>query len=165
MLTYEPLITLVFRWLDLIIIGLGVYYGAQRLLIPFLKEEKQREQEQRQDLEKKVVENKQETERLNQQIQQDTAYSARLQQKVLLWQALYAQEKLTQMRNQEALVVRLQQQNDLKNTHFAKLIQEKAIAKNALEQAEQAILDQFADLKQAQQYLQYAIVCLQKSAI
>lgn len=164
MLTYESVVTGIFRWFDLVVMALGVYYGAQRWIIPFLKEKKQSEQNLYQELEHKIIINAQEVERLAQQIVQDGARSAQLQQKVLLWQVVCAQEKLAHMKNQEALVVRLQEQNDIKNTYFVRLAQDKAVVKEAIEQSEQAIRERFCNPDQAQLCMRRAITCLKEGA-
>lgn len=165
MLTYEDLIALVFRWLDVAVIAAGVIYGVKCWVIPFLKEEKRCQQDRWTELEHKVAAHTDQVHQLDRQIVHDKLQVVQLQKKALLWQAVSAQEEITKKRYQEELIVRLKEHNEVKNRYIAQLSQQKYVAQEAFKQAESEIREAFNDPDIANRGLQKALDHLKKNVI
>lgn len=160
----ELIVTLIFRWLDVVVIAAIAIYGIKRWVIPFLKEEKKREHAQWIDLEQKVATQTREVHRLDKQIDDDQIQVIRLQQKVMLWQAVCDQSRLSKKHDQEALIKQLRELQTNKNRYIAGLSSDARIMQEALDQAEVVLRDRAKDHQIAKQELCRAITHLKESA-
>ncbi len=163
-MTSESMIALIFRWLDVVVIAAIAIYGIKRWVIPFLKEEKRREHARWIDLEQKVTTQAREVHRLDRQIDHDKSNALRLQQQVILWQAVCDQNRRVQKYDQELLIKQLQELQNKKNRYLETLAGDIRIMHEALDQAEAVLRDRVKDPQIAKQELSRAIAHLKESA-
>lgn len=163
-MTSESMIALIFRWLDVVVIAAIAIYGVKRWVIPFLKEEKGREHARWIDLEQKVATQAREVHRLDKQIDHDKDRVLRLQQQVILWQAVCDQDRLSKKQEQASLIKQLQELQNKKNRYLEALSGDTRIMHEALEQAEVVLRDRAKDHQVAKQELCRAITHLKESA-
>ncbi len=107
MWTYEALVSLTFRCIDLLIIISIAGFIFRRWIIPLFRQEMAKEQQQRQELENQVAKHMQKTAALKKTLADDKQTSERLKKQIQLWRTVHEKKQQQRLQQKKEIVAQL----------------------------------------------------------
>ncbi len=164
MWTYEALVSLTFRCLDLLIIIGLVGYICWRWLIPLFRQEMATEQQQRHELEQEVAKHEQEAEAIQKTLAHDKKTSLQLQKQIQLWRTAYEKKQQERAQQKKEITAQLQDWYHERLVGIQKDKLSQQVVPDALEQAESELKEAFQDATAGKEFNAAIIDRLQKGA-
>lgn len=163
MLTYESLISLLFRWIDFFIIVAGASYIFWRWGRPFLSKVQEDQQSAWHEIEHTIAQSVARAQLLEQRLQQDRLLINELEQKVNLWKAV-VQKRETAARQQAKLISdRIIQESTYKEQRIKEIRLHTLAATKAFNDAERVLQETFSHKAKSESFVKAVIQRLQES--
>ncbi len=136
MWTYEAVVSLIFRWIDFIIVFIVIGYAFFRWLLPFFKNEIAQEQKQWQEVQDRLDSVKQESLLLDHALIDAKKTVKRLECQVQQWKASCEKKNYEKYELHQKILADLKQKNEQKILGMIHDIVYKKVVPDALDQAE-----------------------------
>ena len=147
MWTYEALVSLTFRCIDLLIIISLAGFIFWRWIIPFFRQEMAMEQHQRQELEDQVATRMQKADALNRTLAHDKQTSERLKKQIQLWRTVHEKKQQQRLQQKKEITAQLHDWYHERMMGIEKDALYQQVVPEAISQAEHELKGAFQDEK------------------
>lgn len=162
MLTYEAIISLIFRWIDLFVIFAVIGYVFFRWGFPFFKQEMADEQKEWQGVQDRLDNTIQESLLLDHSLTKDQRIITRLETQVQQWKALCEKKNYEKYQQHQKILADLKQKNEQKVLGMLHDMVYKKVVPEALNQAELDLKKNYKESDESSRFVQKIITKLQK---
>ena len=152
MWTYEALVSLTFRCIDLLIITSIAGYICWRWVIPLFRQEMAREQQQRQELEDQVAKRIQRSDDLKKTLADDKQTSKRLKKQIQLWRTVTEKKQQQRLQQKKEITAQLYDWYHERMVGIEKDALYQQVVPDAISQAEHELKEVFQDEKAAKKF-------------
>lgn len=165
MWSYEFVISLVFRWIDLFMVLGLMAYGFWRWGMPYFKQEMADEQKSWQELQDRLDRSVQDVRILDETLRSDRQSIERLEQQVMLWRSVCEEKQHELVRKWDDIIVQLAQKNEEKIAGMFKHAVYKKVLPEALDQVEHELKKRYDGQGQQSLFIETIIENLQKGNV
>ncbi len=162
MLKYEAIISLIFRWIDLIIIFAAIGYVFVRWVLPFFKQEIAEEQKNLQELQDTLDRVIQQSSHLDHLLIDDQATLKRLEKQLHQWKMICEKKEYEKYQEHQRILANLKQRNEQKMLGMIHDMIYKKVAPGALEKVESDLKVKYQEADDSSYFVQKIISTLQK---
>jgi hypothetical protein len=161
-LTYEAVVSLIFRWIDLFVIFAVIGYVFVRWVLPFFRQEMADEQREWQGVQDRLDNAIQESLFLDHSLTKDQRTITRLESQVQQWKALCEKKNYEKDQQHQKILADLKQKNEQKVLGMIHDMVYKKVVPEALEQAERDLKKKYKESDNSSHFVQKIITKLQK---
>lgn len=162
MLTYEAIVSLIFRWIDLFVVLIVIGYVVFRWVVPFFKQEMADEQKDWQEMQDRLDSAKQESSLLDHALTDDRQTIKRLESQIQQWKALCEKKDYEKHQQHQKVLADLKQKNEQKILGMIHDIVYKKVVPEALDQVELDLKQSYKQNDMSDRFVKNIITKLQK---
>lgn len=162
MWTYEAIVSLIFRWIDLIIIFMVIGYAFVRWGLPFLKQEMADEQKEWQSIQDRLDSAVQESLFLDHVLIEDRSAITRLEEQIQQWKAISEKKSYEKHQQHQTILADLKQKNEQKILSMLHDAVYQKVVPEALDQAEHDLKLKYKESDIRNHFVQDIIAKFQK---